>query len=354
MSNIHELRSKRNVDDEASLWIARMDKGLSPDQEDQFRRWLSEAPEHGRIFVEFANDWDEMDDLARLSDLFPESQVGEKPNRRLTWAVAASLLLGFMFTTLMFTLDDGAGSPDRLSAQNTTSTTFQTLVGEQESIELSDGTRIVLNTNSELSVRYTSSSRLLSLGRGEIHVEVAHDPSRPLSVAVNGKIVQAVGTEFNLEITEHQHIELVVTEGAVIVGIADDPELELPENTAVVLEDYTTLVTAGQGLVIQAGEDLKRVEKEEIKAEEIAIKLSWREGNLIFRGEMLEEAVAEVSRYTAVEFVFLDEASKRVKVAGLFKAGDVDGLLATLRRNFRIAYEWRDDHTILLSSEQNQ
>jgi len=83
----------------------------------------------------------------------------------------------------------------------------------------------------------------------------------------------------------------------------------------------------------------------------VAVKLSWRKGNLIFRGESLEEAVREVERYTPVEFVFLDQDLKKIRVAGLFKAGDVRGLLATLRENFDIVYQYTDDQTVLLGKE---
>ena len=74
----------------------------------------------------------------------------------------------------------------------------------------------------------------------------------------------------------------------------------------------------------------------EVSADDIAVKLSWQQGNLIFRGESLEEAVKEINRYTSVEFVFMSEDLKKMRVAGLFKAGDVEGLLATLRENFDI------------------
>ena len=81
---------------------------------------------------------------------------------------------------------------------------------------------------------------------------------------------------------------------------------------------------------------------------DIAAQLSWRDGNLIFRGESLEQALAEITRYTSVEFEVMDERIKQERIAGLFKAGDVDGLLATLTRNFNIESERLDDNKILL------
>ncbi|NNE36141.1 MAG: transmembrane sensor [Rhodothermales bacterium] len=228
---------------------------------------------------------------------------------------------------------------------------YSTAIGEHETHELNDGSIITLNTNSSVRVDFTASNRLLVLERGELHVKVSHDPDRRLSVIVGNKVVQAVGTEFNVEITQDHNIELVVTDGVVMVGVVDASNEEATPNTPLLLTQSSTIIGAGEGALIAANDETaESVDAERIESDEIAVKLSWREGNLIFRGESLEEAVTEVGRYTAVDFVFLDEDAKAVRVAGLFKAGDVEGLLAALRIHFNVTYEWRDDNTILLSS----
>ena len=76
---------------------------------------------------------------------------------------------------------------------------FQTDVGESKDILLSDKSKITLNTNSFVQVRYTQHSRVINLLRGEIHIDVAHDKTRPLSVIAGDKVIQAVGTAFNVE-----------------------------------------------------------------------------------------------------------------------------------------------------------
>ena len=73
-----------------------------------------------------------------------------------------------------------------------------------------------------------------------------------------------------------------------------------------------------------------------LEPEEIEVQLSWRSGNLIFRGESLATAVYEVGRYTSVEFVIKMRNCDGVRVAGLFKTGDVSGFLSSLEANFDI------------------
>jgi len=194
-------------------------------------------------------------------------------------------------------------------------------------------------------VNYTDQYRLLILERGELHVQVAHNKARPLSVYAAGNLVQAVGTAFNVEINSEQKIELLVTEGKVLVAVHQGASGDGDRIVPSVLNDAAVAVSAGEQILLGASEG----EVVKINPEEIKVKLSWREGDLIFRGESLEDAMVEINRYTPVEFVIVDEDLKRVRIAGLFRAGDVNGLLAALRKNFNIAHERTKDGKVLLS-----
>jgi transmembrane sensor len=228
--------------------------------------------------------------------------------------------------------------------------THETDKGERRDHQLPDGSRLSLNTNTRVGVQYSPEHRNLYLEQGEIHLRVESDPTRPLTVFAGARIFRAVGTEFNLEISDDQQIELVVTEGIVMIGVlAAAPDGD-GFSRPMLLPDTGTFVSAGRELVVSTSSDLQEIVEapEAIDQEDIAVKLSWRDGNLIFRGESLEEAIAEVGRYTEVEFVFLDETAKRQTVSGLFRAGDVDGLLLTLRNNFNITHELVAGDRVLL------
>ncbi len=356
MSNVREFQSVQSTrTEQAGVWITKLDRGLTPEDEQALGKWLSMSAENRQEFLEIAKMWDSMDGLSRLADIFPEpaDQAGRGASSG-NWKIAASVLLAVGAVAMWFSASElpEAATPSIVAEVDSNQNEYETAIGEQSVFTLSDGTRLALNTNSEVLVNFGSKNRLLTLIRGEIHVNVAHDPSRPLSVVVGDKVIQAVGTEFNVEITSEQNVELVVTEGVVTIGVFDAPIGDSPQGKPVLLQPSSTLVAAGQEVVIDSsasGQEL--IEATEIKSEEIAVKLSWREGNLIFRGESLEEAMSEVGRYTEVEFVFLDEESKKERLTGFFKAGDVDGLLAALRRSFNISYEWVGEDKILLSGQ---
>jgi transmembrane sensor len=176
---------------------------------------------------------------------------------------------------------------------------------------------------------------------------VAHDPLRPLRVIANDKVFEAIGTKFNIHIDESKNIELLVTEGKVKVKVGPKPAQDNQNRSRGLV---SALVIAQGERVILDGSD-RAVET--LIDSDIEVELSWRQGNLVFRGEPLSEALGEISRYTSVEFEILDENLRAIQVAGLCKAGDVAGFLASLEANFGIQYERKGNQTQLLSSTRS-
>ena len=319
-------------------------------RKEDLANWMREDKKRESILLSMANLWDKMDSLTRLTELFPKPvEQRARPSRYVfaMSAIAATIVMASVL--VLFDVNPTSILRDDTSAVAVSSmSVFETAVGEQSSASLPDGTKVFLNTNTLLQVNITKEYRLLVLERGEVNIQVAPDKDRPLRVIAAGNVIEAVGTVFNLEISGDQMIELVVTEGKVSVGLYNDTGASDRDVSvgAPAVQISSVTVSAGEQLMLGIPDSEVKV----IEPEEIEVRLSWKDGNLIFRGESLEEAVEEISRYTSVEFTFLDESLKTVRIAGLFKAGDVDGLLSTLKENFDISYQWVSEGKILLSS----
>ncbi len=353
MSNVRMFPQRQDATSRgAGDWIAAMERGLTQKEEEQLGAWLSGDNKNYDELMELARLWDEMDALERLAQLFPQPpQARPQVVSRRVLATAASLVVVCLMFFVLSTSDFSLQTVREVRSA-AMSKSYDTKIGESAEYSLPDGSIITLNTNSGVRADFTASNRVLILERGELHIAVAHDPSRPLSVIVGNKVVQAVGTEFNVEITTDNSIELIVTDGVVMVGVAEAPGVHGRMGEPLLLRQSSTIVGAGERILVRADDqNAAPHDAGRVASDEIAVKLSWREGNLIFRGESLEEAVTEVERYTAVEFIFLDEDAKKVRVAGVFKAGDVEGLLAAFRDHFRITYEWQGEDRILLSKK---
>jgi transmembrane sensor len=219
------------------------------------------------------------------------------------------------------------------------------LIGERKDFTLPDGSVITLNTNSLIETDFDARQRTLVLKRGEASFNVAHDADRPFAVHAIDNTVTALGTVFHLQITDGNHVELVVTDGQVIVDllVASGASAQKPAQTS----RAPILVSAGEEFTIGADDEVARP----IDPADVQVRLSWRQGKLIFRGETMEQAVREIGRYTSDEFVIADQSLRQEPVGGVFLAGDVAKMLEDLQNNFNVRYHRIGDHRVLLSRE---
>jgi|AntAceMinimDraft_12_1070368.scaffolds.fasta_scaffold24537_2 transmembrane sensor len=354
MNNVVGIHSSSTRQKLAAGWLVKLERGLTPEEETELYQWFDVNQRNLESFLKVAELWDKMGALSRLSELFP---IPYKESHRTlnVWQLnvaAAVALLCLTLASLYYTQYDvltalGAGSKlvQVQDKRDVLTTVYETAIGEQSHVILADGSSVILNTNSLLSVRLDRRQRILTLKRGEVHVDVAHDLTRPLSVVAGNSIVQAVGTTFAVEIRDNKNVDVIVTEGKVLVGTRSLSSNAGAETITPVL--LSSSLTVAKGESIRLGDLGAKVQA--VSAEDIDDQLSWREGNLIFRDETLESAMTEIGRYTTTEFVFVDESLKQEVIAGRFKAGDVDGLLAVLRENIGIAYERTEDGRVLLS-----
>ena len=362
MSNVVPISRDDELLGVASRWVLEIDEGpLSERDEAALGAWLDENTRHRELLLEAAAAWDKTDALARLADLFPHDAADQvsRGSRHWRWAqdLAVAAGLAVLVAGGVLLLNPGADTmPPTSAGAVVTSAEYETAVGGQKTALLPDGSEVVLNTNSQLSVAFTPSARVLRLARGEILVRVAEDHARPLSVVAGDRIIQAVATTFVVEITDEQEVELMVSEGKVVIGMqppvattsrTDDVDamdtVPWPPVLAI-LED--NVVSAGEAVTLSAADRVRRT----VSDDDVEVRLSWEEGRLIFRSEPLEKALKQVERYTTVEFVFLDESLRTRTLSGRFRAGDVEALLLSLRVNFNITHEFDGESRVLLSS----
>jgi transmembrane sensor len=134
-----------------------------------------------------------------------------------------------------------------------------------------------------------------------------------------------------------QHVDVVVNEGSVEVQTTA-PMPALPSPSAHPRPVVATTVRA-----LNAGERLSTAGHDyavtPISAQQLSSELAWREGAIIFDGEPLSEAIAEIERYTDARIVISDPQIAGLRVGGRFRTGDVqeffDALQAALPVSIR-------------------
>lgn len=196
--------------------------------------------------------------------------------------------------------------------------------GSVSTIELSDGTKIWLNSGSELTYREDKKTkqRLAEL-HGEAFFEVKHRADFPLLIKVGQITVRDLGTTFNIKAyPEENFVETSLVEGeADILSASGHSLVELKPGESAVYhsDDRKITITPFQSNVLSA----------------------WRDGKFVIRDQRLEDIFAEVGRWYDVEFKFENQALKDFKYTGNIKKsttalGVIRMLKLTTNFNYKI------------------
>ena len=324
--------------EEASLWLARLQRGLRDHEGHELHEWLKDST-HQEVILEMASLYHGADVTSVLKQLIPQSAEILKPRRwkrgglaiSITAAAAAAIVL-FGAVALNESSLQGFFDSSYILPDGDLNKVYTTAIGETREVKLADNTSITLNTATRMSVVYSQKSREVNLMYGEASFDVAHDPARPFNVRAGRRAFEVMGTRFNVRVMTPEDVELTVTEGNVKVLYAPP---RWPE-TAAQRRDNLSYGEATVSALETARVDPGFQSVRKIEASEVEARLAWRMGMLVFDGEFLEDVISEMDRYTTTKFVLADEKLRNVRIGGYFRAGDVDGLLRSLREKFRI------------------
>jgi transmembrane sensor len=227
---------------------------------------------------------------------------------------------------------------------------IRTAVGEQRSVTLADGSVVILNTDSEVRVRWTDTERRIELVKGEGQFHVAKNPNRPFLVATADATVRAVGTVFNVR-NEQSGTQVAVLEGLVKVSaLAPSSVSNLrptgnkgagPKVGGAALNNYD-LGAGGRVAITPYG-----IEPDiGPSVESVA---AWTQRRLVFRDQRLADVVAEFNRYR-VQPLVIDEAELQgLRISGVFDLSDPESLLIYLNSFETVNVTRPDDGTLHLT-----
>jgi len=148
------------------------------------------------------------------------------------------------------------------------------------SILLSDGTKVILNSLSELKfpVRFNSSERNVEL-KGEAYFEVAKDVERPFKVKLNESEIEVLGTHFNIS-CYGRTARTTLLEGSVRVDNGKNAKLLVPGKQC--LSDRSNI---------------------SISSANVDKAIAWKQGEFYFEKDELGLVLNEISRWYGVEVI---------------------------------------------------
>lgn len=293
------------LSDEAIAWFTLLESGeVRADDYHSFARWRALSPAHEQAFDHINGLWNDLDGLQ--PEMFTQAIV-QKPMLQTSsthkeglsrWAVSLCGLLLFIVGGVMWT-------PDYLLQF---ASDYRTGTGEQKSFTLADGSQVMLDAGSALSVDYSAKTRQLTLYQGRAYFTVAADKQRPFVVASGDGKSQALGSEFELYHTD-QAVAVTVFESAVQVSIATQ----------------AARLIAGQRLDYSGETGLSQPRDVDLRQAG-----AWRRGRLVFTDRPLSEVIDEINRYRQGFIVIIDESLRDFSVSGVFDLTRPDAILETL------------------------
>ena len=173
--------------------------------------------------------------------------------------------------------------------------------GHEYMLILNDGTRVWMNSKSELSypVVFGENVRRVRLS-GEAYFEVTKDSVRPFIVEVDrGFEVKVLGTHFNIKAYDTD----------------DSYETTLVEGKVQVSQGHKTKITLEPSEQMVIGKD----GRPEVRVVNTSYYTAWHEGWFYFNDESLEQVLIMIGRWYDVDFVFAKENLKEIAVTGKLK-----------------------------------
>ncbi|WP_297511008.1 FecR domain-containing protein [uncultured Caulobacter sp.] len=290
---------------EASAWFARLNKRAVPAADmEAFQAWRR-LPGNRAAYDEVDAFWRRSQAVHGDSDIqaaisSAHARARSKP-RRPAGLVAG---LGAAFALALVVVGGVAGY--RLYGP----ATYETRVGEQRLVRLSDDSTVMLDTDSKVLVRYDRGHRNLELLEGRAMFEVAHDAARPFVVRAGNTSVTALGTRFDVRRADG---------GAEVTLVRGSVEVREAKGAAPVV----WRLSPGQGLSTAA--PTPRPVSVDLPTE-----TSWTTGRLVFNRVPLKAAVAEVNRYDRRKIVLDVGPLDAALISGTFDVGDTDTFVSSV------------------------
>lgn len=305
------MSSHNDIEQVAAQWInrAQSSQWTAQDQR-QLDAWLGQDTAHRVAWLRLKSVWDRADRLAAVRGVqSPRTRRWASPVR---WSAAAAVA---MLAVLLNMPWWGPG------------TRYTTEVGGREVMALSDGSRVELNTHTELRAQVDPSLRHVWLDKGEAFFDVKPDPAHPFVIHAGDHKVVVLGTKFSVR-QERERLEVAVLEGEVRV----EPMVAKPGRPPVIVQGGGLLYSkpAGTLVAVNAQDKVRR-------------SLSWRHGTLEFDQSTLADVAAQFNRYNEKQLVLMDTETAHMRVGGSFDAVGVDAFARLLATGFNLRVETHGD-----------
>jgi len=323
-----EPKSPAEIEDIATDWVAKVQRGLSPEEQASLDQWLDSNSRHLGAFVRAQAAWIHAERATALGSM-PLGEADSEPVDQPLEVSVSDDLAEFRRPSRRRFIVGGGGA---LAASAAAACffafdrhrTLESGVGEIRRLTLAGGTVLTLDTDTRVDIALSSADKLLTLVRGKIFLTVMQQQESPLTVRVGDLALETLKGAFGLQSVAAEPVIALVTEG--ILRASQSQGLFGQKRAVAIEKDHALTLSRDTPL---AGSDVRLV-----AAPRQVQLLAWRDGMLSFGGETLGEAVRAFDRYSTARISVEDGPLSRQRVTGLFKADDPAGFARAVAVSF--------------------
>lgn len=190
----------------------------------------------------------------------------------------------------------------RTEKQGSTKQEFVAAYGIRSTLELPDGSKVWLNSGSKLKYGedFNQNHRTVYL-TGEAFFKVISNKAKPFDVVTEYFTVRAVGTEFNVFAYGSNEFETSLEKGSVQIFRSGKAGKET------LLE-----MKPGQRAIYDQG-------KVSISEDDVTRFSAWRDGKLIFKNTLMQEAIPKLERWFNVDIELKDSELLKYRFTAIFR-----------------------------------
>jgi transmembrane sensor len=317
-------KSDKTIRNEAATWVTLLEGEIPQQQQQEFHSWLERDNRHEREFSQNQALVLTIQDLPADRKIELQSAATSAgalfglPEPRL----ARRLQFAGIAVTAVTVAVIGAWLSFRPVREYFTQT-YATEVGESRTVVLRDGSIAHLNTQSRIHWSGSRKDRRVTLDRGEVLFEVAHNPTQPFRVTVDNSEIRDLATEFDVYRKSNGSVIVTVISGKVAVKELTAGS-EQPAWSERLLNPNEQIEYTPATLIA------------DVHSIDPAKSVRWREGLLETEGQSFATTIAELNRYSnkpiSIADPRLESLPSEYGVGGTLETHDIPAALQRIQK----------------------
>jgi transmembrane sensor len=219
--------------------------------------------------------------------------------------------------------------------------------GEKRSVILADGTNIILNGESSITLApdFNLKSRKLTLS-GEAFFKVVHNAAKPFIVHTYSLDVEDIGTEFNVKAYPNdKNVEATLIKGKIELTMnnaAHTKIMILPQQKLVL---NNIINSSSRVNIINKNYSIQSITKNpEYKS---IVETDWTKNLLTLNDEKFDEIAISMERWYNVKITFQNPSMKDYRFVATFDNEDIIQVLELLKQTRAFNYRKEGDEIII-------